>query len=252
LFAEQVEKRRFEREVETAAEIQARLLPRAAPSIPGYAFAGRNSPCYQVGGDYWDCLPLDERRRAIVLADVAGKGIGAALLMAGLQATVHARVETGPSPRRLIDQLNLAMAQRAPSNRFATLFLMELDPTIHRARCVNAGHAPPPVVVRADASIEPIASGGPPLGVLPGFEFEVTTLELGPGDLLVACSDGVTETANEAGELFGDDRLLELLRRRAGQSPEAVCRAIQRALADHAAGAGSTDDLTIVVLQRRR
>ena len=252
MFAEQVERRRLERELEAAAQIQRRLLPGRPPAIPGYGFAGRNAPCYEVGGDYWDCLPLDERRSAIVLGDVAGKGMGAALLMAGLQATVHARVESGPAARDLVRQLNRAMVERAPSNRFVTLFLMELDHRTHHAHCINAGHVPFPLIVHPDGGIEDLPAGGPPLGVAQDFDYEQHELDLGSRDLLVACSDGVTESLSPEGELFGEDRLRDLLRGLAGRPPEAVCVAIEEALHVHAREAAQPDDLTIVVLQRDR
>jgi serine phosphatase RsbU (regulator of sigma subunit) len=250
LFAEQVEKRRFEGEVEAAAQIQRRLLPRRPPAVPGYLFDGRNSPCYDVGGDYWDCLTVEGSMRAVVLGDVAGKGMGAALLMAGLQATFHARVETKPGLIELIDYLNGAIAVRAPSNRFVTLFLMMLDSAGHRLTCVNAGHAPMPLIVRADGRMEEIESGGPPLGVVPGYAYGTRSIELEPGDTIFSCSDGVTDAVNADGDAFGERRLRDVIGAMAGHPPHEMCEALDDQLSRFVGDAGQTDDLTIVAVQR--
>lgn len=250
LFVEQLEKQRFEKEAQAAAEIQRKLLPQDIPDIPGYRFIGHNSPCHEVGGDYYDCLTLTESRRGIIIADISGKGMGAALLMASLQASYHARVETASSPLALVDLLNTAIHRSAPSNRFATAFVMDLDVGAHRVTYVNAGHAPPPLVVRANGETALIMPGGPPLGVFPGMEYESGVFDLAPGDFLFACSDGVTDAMNPAGEMFGDDRLRDQLATLAGRPPEAVHQALAETLHRFAAGAPQPDDLTIIILQR--
>ncbi len=252
LFAEQLEKQRFEKEAQAAAEIQRKLLPEGPPEIPGYRFAGRNDPCHEVGGDYYDCVPLgDGARRGIIIADVSGKGMGAALLMASLQATYHARAEVGPASGAMIDQLNAAIHRSAPSNRFVTAFVMDLDPQAHRVAYVNAGHAPPPVLVRATGETMLILPGGPPLGIFPGMEYETGSIELAPRDFIFACSDGVTDMTSPTGEMFGDERLRALLAGLPGRSPEAVHQTIGEALHAFAAGTHYPDDLTIIVLQRQ-
>ncbi len=251
LFEEQVEKRRLIEEALAAAKIQQGLLPARPPVIEGYDFIGYNMPCHEVGGDYYDCLDLVDGRRAIVIGDVAGKGMSAALLMAVLQATFHAQVETAPEPRKLIEGLNRAIARSAPSNRFVTLFYADLDPASNRLLCVNAGHAPLPVVVRASGQIDEIAPGGLPLGVFETLEHGVAEVDLGRGDFLFACSDGVTDVTDPGGEMFGDDRLRDLLASCAGRPIAEVREALDVGLKAHAHGTAPPDDLTIVILQRR-
>ena len=250
LFEEQIEKRRFEREAHAAAEIQRRLLPGSSPSIPGYSLVGSNEPCYEVGGDYYDCLTLDDQRHGLLIADVAGKGMGAALLMASLQATYHARADIAPSPKDLVDQLNRAISRSAPSNRFVTMFFMELDHTTHRARYVNAGHAPPPLLISRSGEPRELLPGGPPLGVFADIDYPVVDIELSPGDFLFACSDGVTDVMNPEGEMFGEEQLRELLVPLAGRSASAIHDTVSERLRAFAKGTPQPDDLTVVVLRR--
>lgn len=249
LFQEQLEKRRIEEELRAAAEIQRRLLPDAPPAIPGFRFAGSNEPCREAGGDYYDCVSLGDGRFAIALGDVAGKGVDAALLMTALQATLHARAETAKSVRDLVAFLNAATVRAAPDNRFITLFLGALDLETCHLRCVNAGHSPLPLVVRAGKTVEEIATCGPPLGIAPGIEYRVVEITLGPGDFVVACSDGVTDTRDAAGEFFGEERLKALVASLGGFEAEEIRRRIEEAVRAHA-GCPLADDLTIVVLRR--
>lgn len=250
LFEAQVEKRRLEKEADAAAAIQRRLLPREHPVIPRYSFAASSSPCTEVGGDYFDCLPMDGGRFGICLGDVAGKGMGAALLMAALHATLQARMEQGPAPDALVAHLGRAVERDAPSNRFVTLFLAELHPEENMAKCINAGHAPAPLRVRRTGQLERIESSGPPLGIRPDFTYAVTEIRLEPGDLLVACTDGVTELENSRGEMFGQERLESFLVEAAGREPGALRRDLLHRLEEFAAGMERLDDLTLVVLRR--
>jgi len=250
LFAEQLEKKRFETEAKAAAAVQQRLLPLNKPEIPGYVFEWHNTPCYECGGDYYDCLDLGEKRAGIVLADVAGKGMGAAMLMAVIQATVQARADTGSSPEELVSRLGDAISRSAPSNRYATLFFADLDYEAHRMRFVNAGHAPPPLLIRASGELRKLKAGGTPLGMFPGTRYPVEELELGRGDLLFACTDGVTDLEDPDGEMFGEERLLDLMRSLAGHPCEEVRSTLDRELESFAKKARQTDDLTYIILQR--
>jgi serine phosphatase RsbU (regulator of sigma subunit) len=251
LFEEQLEKQRFEQEARAAADIQKRLLPGGSLEISGYRVEGFNAPCYEVGGDYFDYLPMGGTRNGIVLADVAGKGMGAAMLMAGLQASIHSRIESHPGPGELLQHLNSAISRVAPSNRFVTLFYMEIDHGTHSIRYVNAGHAPEPMLVRASGASERLRSGGVPLGIMPDVDYPLGETGLQPGDFIFLCSDGVTETMDADGNEFGEDRLEGLLTAMAGRPPAEVRRAVEDSLEAHAAGAPPLDDLTLVIVQRQ-
>ncbi len=250
LFADQLEKRRLANEARTAASIQERLLPGAPPDIDGYRLLGATVPCYEVGGDYYDWLELGGQRRGFILGDVAGKGMGAALIMAAVQATIHARVDSGPTAGELVARLNDAVDRSAPDERFVTVLYADLDLAANRLDCVNAGHAPTPLVVRASGELAEIPASGPPLGIIAGYEHSVQPIELGPGDFLFICSDGVTEATNPEGDMFGDDRLHQLLISKAGKSPLEIRTALERELAAHVRGADADDDVTVLIVQR--
>jgi sigma-B regulation protein RsbU (phosphoserine phosphatase) len=250
LFSEQLEKQRFEKEAKAAADIQLRLLPRTRPEIPGYVFDGHNRPCYECGGDYFDCLRMGAGRTGVVLSDVAGKGMGAAMLMAVIQATWRAGAASGPEPMELIDQLGSAVNRSAPSNRYATLFFVDLNHATHRLRYINAGHAPLPVLVRASGELQELPAGGTPLGLFPGVEYRVGELQLGPGDFIFACSDGVTDLESPDEEMFGDERLNELLGSLAGHPIAEIRGALDAKLDAFARDTRPPDDLTYVILQR--
>jgi serine phosphatase RsbU (regulator of sigma subunit) len=240
----------LEQELKAAATLQRRLLPRASPRIGGYVVEGVNVPCFEVGGDYFDYVALDKGKFGIVLADVAGKGLAAGMLMMGLQATFHAEVALNPEPDVLLARLNTAMIRSAPRSRFVTMCYLELDAVTHRIRWVNAGHAPAPILARASGGIETLGAGNVPLGILEDISYPVSTIDLAPGDLLLMCSDGVTETIDHQGNEFGLDRLEKLILSLAGRSPSQVQRTVEDRLEKHAAGARPSDDLTMIVLQR--
>jgi serine phosphatase RsbU (regulator of sigma subunit) len=250
LFEEHLNAQRIEQEALAAGEIQQGLLPAAPPAVPGYRLAGWNAPCHEVGGDYFDFLRLDERRVVAVIADVAGKGMGAALVMAVLQATLHAAAEDAPDLLPLVERVNRAIARSAPANRFVTAFVMELDHGAHRARCINAGHSPSPLWVTAAGQVRPLGPGGPPLGPRPGFRYRVEDLVLGPGDLIFACTDGVTEATDPGGRVLGEERLTGLLVASRPLPPEAIHDRLREALRGHQGAVRTADDLTLVTVRR--
>ncbi|ANM30744.1 hypothetical protein ABI59_15890 [Acidobacteria bacterium Mor1] len=250
LFQERVEKERFERDAQSAAEIQRGLLPQATPAIGGYAFLGHNTPCYEVGGDYYDMVPLDDHRHCLILADVAGKGMSAALLMASIQAAFHARVEVEHDLAHLAQDLNNALCRTAPSNRFVTLFLAELDTERHRLRYVNAGHAPFPLIVRKTGVLEELPACGFPIGIYPDFAYEQSELQLAQGDLLFACSDGVTDAFGTAEDQDGIEILSRLLESGPRSSASAVRDLVEGKVSEALARSRQPDDLTYLVLQR--
>ena len=182
-------------ELEQAAEIQRQFLPATPPQAPGLDLAGYNAACRTVGGDYYDYLAYPDGRVGIVIADVAGKGMPAALLMTSLQAKVQALAEAPIEPGAAVARLNRSLFVTCPRNRFVTLFFSVADPRTGEIAFCNGGHNPP-LLVRASGEIVRLEGGGPVLGILPGVSFTEHRDRLEPGDMLVLYSDGVTEACN--------------------------------------------------------
>jgi sigma-B regulation protein RsbU (phosphoserine phosphatase) len=235
-------------ELEQAAEIQRQFLPAAAPSLPGLDLAGYNAACRTVGGDYYDFLPYPDGRVGIVIGDVAGKGMPAALMMTSLQAKVQALAEVPGDPAAVVARLNRSLAATCPRNRFVTFFFSIIDAATGDIAFCNAGHNPP-LLVRAGGQIERLEGGGPVLGILPAMSYQPQQCRMEPGDLLVLYSDGVTEAANLAGEEF-EDRLPGLVARVRDRTAAEIVQAVHEAVRDWIAGQPPADDVTVVVARR--
>ena len=247
LLEESLEKRRLEEEMQVAAEIQRGLLPDSAPAVPGYGVVGSNRPCRTVGGDYYD-FGLDHGRLNFALGDVSGKGTGAALLMTVLRASVRGHWADG-EPAQAVTRINRTVCQNVTPGKYITFFMGRLEPDLGRLSYVNAGHNPP-IVVRADGSLDSLTTGGVVLGLFEEGEYEQATTELGRGDVLVVFSDGVTETWNREDEEFGDARLAELVRQGREQNAAALEAEILRELDRFSQGTKATDDRTLIVIKR--
>jgi phosphoserine phosphatase RsbU/P len=234
-----------------AAEIQRSLLPTAAPVIPGFDVAGYNAASRTVGGDYYDFLTLSGDRVGLLVADVAGKGMPAALLMSGLQARVHVLFETGEDLATQVTKLNRALTARFPSNRFVTFFVAALSPESGHINYCNAGHNPP-ILVRKDGETEQLTASGPVLGISAKFRFEEGTCQMSVGDVLALYSDGVTEASDPTElEEFGEDRLLQTLRQHQEETPAAIIQAVIRQVSEFTGNAPLADDLTLVIAKRQ-
>ena len=242
------DKRRYEQELEQAASIQTGLLPRDPVVLAHVEVTGFNIACRTVGGDYYDFLPYPDDRLGLVIGDVAGKGLPAALVMATLQARVQVLAEEVDDAVRLMSRLNRVMAKHCSDNRFVTLFFGLLDREGELRYC-SAGHNPA-LVVRADGGDEWLPGRGWPLGMFPDASFDVVSSRLEPGDLLLLYSDGVTEAADPAGEQFGGHRLAELVRPDRDRPLAEVLESIRDALDDWTVGAPPGDDITVVAARR--
>jgi sigma-B regulation protein RsbU (phosphoserine phosphatase) len=248
LLEESLEKRRLEQDVKMAAEIQKGLLPGVAPTVPGYEVVGSNRPSRTVGGDYYDFI-LDGGRLLFALGDVAGKGTAAALLMTVLRAAVRGHWGEGTACEA-VARINRTITQNVTEGKYVTFFLGRLDPPTGRVNYVNAGHLPP-LLVRADGSVETLTEGGMVLGMFDSVPYEEGTAELRPGDTLLVFSDGVTETYSPDDEEFGDARVAAFAVANRGLGAEQLQAAILAELDRYAEDTRATDDRTLIVLKRR-
>jgi serine phosphatase RsbU (regulator of sigma subunit)/pSer/pThr/pTyr-binding forkhead associated (FHA) protein len=249
LTEEQMERERLEREQQVASEIQQRFLPASAPHVEGYEFQGISFPCYEIGGDYYDFIQREDGNMVVALGDVSGKGTAAALLMSSLHAAIHAQADTHDSIVSTIQAVNKYLTESIPPNRFVTLFYAELEPERGRLTFLNAGHNPP-LIVHAGGTMEQLASGGLPLGIMADAEFREGRTQLHPGDVLVIYSDGVSEAVNPTGEEFGPTRLYEVVARNLDASASGIRDRIESALTKFCQGTPAADDITLVIVKR--
>jgi phosphoserine phosphatase RsbU/P len=235
-----------EREIAEARAIQQRLFPREIPQVAGYEIATSWQSARMVSGDYFDVLALGEDTLGLCIADVAGKGIPAALLMSNLQAAVRGLSSPSLTPDLLCNSLNSIVWKNTHPDRFITLFYAQLDGSARRLRYANAGHNAP-IVVRAAGSHERLQEGGGVLGVFEDQSFGLGTVDLAPGDRLVLFTDGVTEASNREGEEFGEQRLLCLLEEHRNLSANGIQEKIAAAISEFSGG-HLTDDATLLIL----
>lgn len=239
----------MELELAQASEIQSMLLPTSAPVFPGYDLAGHNLPCRTVGGDYFDFVPYEDGRLALVVGDVSGKGLPAALLMSSLQARVQMLSETGPDPASAVTLLNRNLAERCPAGKFVTFFYALLDPATGGLTYSNAGHNYP-LLLRANGTVEELSGGGIVLGLFPNIRYELRETKLEPGDTLALYSDGVTEACSPDGEEFGEEGLTKFLQERASESCGHLVASLIEYLRTWHGNISFNDDFTIVLVKR--
>lgn len=210
LHAQAIRQQQVQRDLELAQKVQQSMLPVAPASVEGYCFFDFYRAAREVGGDYYDYVDLPDGRIAVVVADVSGKGISAALLMARLSSDVRYCLASAPSPATAIRRLNASMARSAWEDRFVTMVMAVLDPREHVATIVNAGHMPP-ILRTADKQALDIGGdqSGLPLGVIDDFEFEQVSVELPAGSFLTLYTDGISEAMNPAGDIYGLERIHE-------------------------------------------
>jgi sigma-B regulation protein RsbU (phosphoserine phosphatase) len=249
LMEQQMERVRLERELQVASEIQQRFQPASAPIVAGYELQGISFPCYEIGGDYYDFIQRENGRLIVALGDVSGKGPSAALLMSSLHAAVHAHSELDNSLAKTIGAVNRYLVDSTPANRFVTLFYAELDPKDGSLAFLNAGHNPP-LIVHAGGTMEQLAAGGLPLGIMANADFREGKTRLHPGDVLVIYSDGVSEAVNPKGEEFGPTRLYETVARNLDASAAGIRDRIESALTKFCQGTPAADDITLVICKR--
>ena len=236
-----------EREIEEALRIQKGFLPQRIPQIPGYTIAAAWQPARTVGGDYYDVLDFGDGSAGICIADVAGKGMPAAMLMSNLQAAVRGMAAPSVSPERLCDRLNALVSRNIAGDRFITLFYAHLDGPGRRLRYANAGHNVP-IIMHRDGSCDRPAEGGGVLGVFELQTYVMGVQELAPGDRVVFFTDGVTEASGPDEGEFGEERLLRLLKDNLGARAEDLQGMILKSVGDYCGGLWN-DDATLIVVE---
>ena len=240
--------RQAEEEAALARETERGLLPREIPELPGYEICGVWQPASVLGGDYFDARKVDEHLLALSIADVAGKGTPAALLVSNLQAAVRASGVADVPPHELCRRVNKLMRGSLGRDKFVTFFYALLDGPGRQLAYCNAGHNAP-ILVRADGSVERLHHGGLVLGLASEADYEQGSVELGPGDRLLLFTDGLTEANSSSGEEFGEERLIAIAR----ESRHLGAKALQGGVMAAASGFASRfdDDVTLVVVAVR-
>jgi sigma-B regulation protein RsbU (phosphoserine phosphatase) len=247
---EMAQRERLNRELEIAREVQEHLFPQRLPPVPGLDYCGHCRPAREVGGDYYDFLELPEGRFGIAIGDVSGKGVGAALMMASLEASLRGQASVGHDVAELMKRVNSLVYQASSANRYATLFYAAYDPRSRQLSYVNAGHNPPVILRKTAAACQVfrLETGGPVIGLL-RERYQQESFPLEPEDLVVLFTDGVSESMNARDEEWGEDRMIEFAKTCHGRPAiEAMTRILAAAEA-FAAGASQHDDMTLVVLR---
>ena len=248
LHEQLVEKKRLEGQLEVARQVQLELLPPSDPTLTGFDISAYNFPTEEVSGDYYDWVRIYEDQIGIVIADVAGKGVPAALLMAFLRASLRAATHIGYAPHISMSKVNYLLWESIERNQFVTAFYGLLDATNRTLVYANAGHNPP-LLLDADGSARFLEQGGLPLGMFRDSRYYEYYLTFSPGELLVLYTDGVTEAFNLQEEEFGRDRLVDSVRAARMLSAREMIDAVQRDIFEWTDGRGAHDDVTFFVIK---
>jgi serine phosphatase RsbU (regulator of sigma subunit) len=250
LAEEAAERRKFEQEVALARRIQVALLPAAMPKVRGFEIHGGNTPSRGVSGDYYQIVENADRGEvAVVIADVSGKGIAASLLTGYVDALVNAFLGENMEPADIFNRVSPQMNAKTPVESFATAFLGILSSETGALRFASAGHDPS-ILVRADGDVELLMPTGMPLGLMPEATYTATESRLEIGDTLVLYTDGITEAANPAEEMFERERLVDVCRENRAKPPEELAASIHGAVETFVEGRPYDDDRTLIILRR--
>jgi len=239
-------------ELAIGRDIQRSLLPRRFPDVAGWRFSAEYEPAREVGGDLYDVFRLRGEREdvALLIADVTGKGVPAALLMADTKALLHAAADNADEPADALARVNRILTLERRSSLFVTAALAAVDADSGAVRLASAGHEPP-LVIRADGRVEPMEASGPILGAFADASYQVEDFRVEAGETLVLYTDGITDTRDVAGAFYGERRLLALLAGLAGASADHVRRAVVDDVRTFRGEAQVFDDLTILVAHRQ-
>lgn len=248
LIEEELNKQKLEAQLSLARDIQSRLLPSTIPEIDGHSIAACNISSAEVSGDYYDLIQRDNGTLALVISDVSGKGMPASLLASSLQASLRAHCQSCDSPSIILDRVNKYLYQSTDSTLFATLFLAILDPDNQTISYCSGGHNPP-VLQRANGTLELLEAGGLPLGAFDFSDYSEATVPFTRGDSLLMYTDGLTETFDADDNDFGENRLMDFLKENQQLSAEQILSGLRTAVKNFSGKEQADDDITIVVLQ---
>jgi sigma-B regulation protein RsbU (phosphoserine phosphatase) len=243
-----IEKQRLEGQLEVARQVQLELLPPADPKLDCYDISAYNFPTEEVSGDYYDWVRIYDDQIGLVIADVSGKGVPAALLMAFLRASIRAATHIGYAPHISMAKVNYLLWESIERNQFVTAFYGILDASNDSLSYTNAGHNPA-LLLDAQGNVRFLERGGVPLGMFKDTRYHEYYLTIEPGDLLVLYTDGVTEAQNPEGEEFGRDRLANSVTKAAHLSARELITAVHKDVIDWTQGGGMTDDATFFVIK---
>jgi sigma-B regulation protein RsbU (phosphoserine phosphatase) len=248
LHREMVHKQRMERDLALARSIQMGLLPEAPPKLPGFDIAVSNRMSLEAGGDYYDFIQLAPDTMLAVVADVEGKGVGSAMVMANLQATLHALIAHLHSLERLVESLNDMMLADTRGQKYMTMFVTLLDQPRRTLHYVNAGHVPP-AVVRSNGTVDYLREGGMVVGMFPSVKFDRGHVRMEPGDIFVACTDGITEAMNAQDDEFGSQRLIDLVARERSLPAAEIVQSVLTEV-DHFSRGGTHEDDRVILIMK--
>ncbi|HLG13100.1 MAG TPA: GAF domain-containing SpoIIE family protein phosphatase [Blastocatellia bacterium] len=249
LYRQVMRQKRVESELELARKVVESLLPRSFPVVKGFDIYGTTIPVREVGGDYFDFIESITDRLGVLVADVSGKGLPAALIMVSFRAYLHATVINELAMRIVMARVNRLVHDSTAGDRFITTFYGLVDPENKRFLYINAGHNPP-MLLRADGSRELLSNSGLPLGVFEDSRYSESVVDFRSGDVLVMYTDGVTEARNERDEAFGLQRLERVVREAAGKPASEICHAVTNAVDEHSSEVGGPeDDLTVSIIK---
>ena len=250
LLKQSLAKERIEKELNLAAAIQQKIIPDELPEIKGYEIAGINIPSREVGGDYYDCIDLGEGKYALIIADVAGKGIAAALLVNTLNAALYSYLEFNLPLTELADKLNKLIFKASPPDKYITFFMAVLDSNSGELNVVNAGHNPI-LLLRKNGTLDKIEAGGTGLGMLDlGIPYSDQNLTLDSGDKLFLYTDGIPEAMNLKEEEYSDERMINYFEKHSDLPTEKFIKAIVDDVTNYVGEAEQSDDITSLILKR--
>ncbi|HSR69114.1 MAG TPA: SpoIIE family protein phosphatase [Acidobacteriota bacterium] len=244
------ERQKLESELALARETQVTLLPQKVPQVEGFLIRAFSRPTRHVGGDFYDFIDLPNGKLGGILADVSGKGVSASLLSSSLQGALHMQFRAGAPPDRAFNELNRFTCERSQANRFCTLFFFTLDREDGAGEFISAGHNPSFLFRSASGTVDQLDSAGLILGAFEFATYQAHPFRLDPGDILLVYSDGLTEAENPSEDMYGEERLIELLKNSGASGGEAVEDKIFETLEEFTQGHDQTDDITFMLIER--